>query len=272
LSITATGTAPPIVTAGADLALAIAAAATNANGYPDGTPANDVPPISQTIVKSTTECSYGLNPTNLTLGPSAQVAHLAFAAGVTCPKWTAQSDVAWLAVTPATGSGDATLTLSLSANESTFGRSATVTIAGKTIQVRQTGSPTASATSANQCATLRLQREGDQINAGGLTGAVSFDVIADAQCAWRGQSDHTWITLTAGGGGKGNGIISYVVERNDSLATRNGTISIITPGTLNKKFTVIQGNIANSAGSADGGGDGSGGAGSGGGSSGGDSG
>jgi hypothetical protein len=124
---------------------------------------------------------------------------------------------------------------------------------------------------ATACANLRLQREGDQTPAAGLSGATSVAVFADGQCSWSAQSVAPWITLTAGGGGNGNGTVSYIAQPNADTQARSTTISV-----GDKRFVINQlGKEADGGAGAgsDGGGD-SGGASGGdsGGSSGGDSG
>ncbi|MBP8297721.1 MAG: hypothetical protein KAX84_16535, partial [Burkholderiales bacterium] len=121
------------------------------------------------------------------------------------------------------------------------------------------------------CSNLRLQREGDQTPAQGLTGATSVGVFADGQCGWSALSDATWISLTAGGAGNGNGTVSYVAQPNADTQVRSATIAV-----GEKVFVVNQ--LGQEAGScatcsSDGGGDSGGGSGGdSGGSSGGDSG
>ena len=57
--------------------------------------------------------------------------------------WTATSSAPWLSVAPESGTGDARLTLSASANTSSSARNATVTIAGERVIVTQDGAAAA---------------------------------------------------------------------------------------------------------------------------------
>jgi hypothetical protein len=111
------------------------------------------------------------------------------------------------------------------------------------------------------CVNLQLQREGDQTPAVGLSGPTSFGIFADGQCSWSAQTGAAWVTLSSGGGGNGNGTVSYLVQPNAGEA-RSATIMI-----SGKPFVINQLNK-----DADGGGGGSDGGGDSGGSSGGDSG
>ena len=130
-------------------------------------------------------------------------------------------------------------------------RSGTLSVGGKSVLVIQAGAPAAGP--AGVCATLRLQREGDQTPATGLSGGTSVAIFADGQCGWSAQSDVPWITLTAGGGGAGNGTISYLAQPNPNPDARTGII-----GVGEKAFRVNQlgsGTGGAAAGGADGGGD-----------------
>jgi alpha-tubulin suppressor-like RCC1 family protein len=258
LRFTARGIAPQIST-NASPALVFAAAVANASGSPDATPANDVPPMAQTVVKGTSVCDAVLNPAAIQLSQNAQSPHVGLIIGNGCG-WNAASSAPWITVAPSGGSGDATVVLSVAANTGSEQRIASVTIGGRTLAVTQTGTPAASG---GACDSMRLQREGDQVSASGLTGALSFDVVADSRCAWRATSNTSWITVTAGAGGNGNGVVSYLVESYADLPARAGTITVGP-----KAFTINQlGNVVAPGG--DSGGDGGSGGSSGGGSSGG---
>src|SRR5262249_46231751 len=57
----------------------------------------------------------------------------------------------------------------------------------------------------------------------GGTGTVS--VTAAAGCPWTAMSNDAWITVTAGSGGTGDGIVSYSVEANTGAA-RTGALTV----------------------------------------------
>ena len=261
LNFTAIGTAPPVASGG-DATLRFAATLASASGSPDSNPSNDTPPLAQTVVKAAAVCNTVPNPTTLQLGPSQQTPRINLIIGTGCA-WSAQSSApSWLTVSPASGTGDAILNATLAANTANSERSGSVTVNGKTVLVTQGALPPASGSA---CDSLRLQRQGDQVAPGGLTGAQSFAVFADAQCTWRAESKVSWITLTSGNG-SGSGIVGYLVEPTYDVQTRTGTLTVGA-----KTFTINQlGNSDSSQNNngGDGGGDG-GGAGGGGGSSGG---
>jgi Zn-dependent metalloprotease len=69
--------------------------------------------------------------------------------------------------------------------------------------------------------------------AGGGTGNVS--VTATAGCSWTAVSNATFITITAGSSGTGNGTVTYSVANNTATTSRTGTLTI-----AGLTFTVTQ--------------------------------
>jgi subtilisin family serine protease len=67
-------------------------------------------------------------------------------------------------------------------------------------------------------------------------GSGNFNVTSVAACGWIGESTASWITITGGSSGTGNGSVSYSVAGNLGSSTRNG--AIIVGG---QTFTVYQG-------------------------------
>ena len=190
------------------------------------------------VTQSGVACTFSANPPSLTLNASAQTAQVALAAVTGCT-WTAQSSaLSWLTVSPSTGSAGTTLTLSLATNSSAASRTGAITVGALTIPVAQAGTVEVATTPSppkDPCATISLQRAGDQMPAEGLSGDSSVAVLADSVCAWSAQSNVSWLNVTAGGTGVGNGTIKYSVQANPDPQLRIGTIN-----TAGKSFTVTQ--------------------------------
>jgi hypothetical protein len=51
-------------------------------------------------------------------------------------------------------------------------------------------------------------------------------VTAGTGCAWTATSNVSWITITAGASGSGNGAVSYSVPTNNSGGPRTGTLTV----------------------------------------------
>jgi hypothetical protein len=174
---------------------------------------------------ATPSCSYALNPSSQSYASSGGSGAVAVATAVGCA-WTAVSNDAWLTVTSgASGSGSGTVNYTVAANASTSPRTGTITIAGQTFTVTQTGvAPTCS---------YSISPSSKSVNYGQVSGSVS--VTATAGCTWTAVSNVTWITVTSGANGTGNGIVGYTVLANPNRATRSGTITI-----AGQTFTVNQ--------------------------------
>lgn len=261
--LAAAGTAPPVTTGG-NSTLRFGALATAGAGAPDANRANNVPAMAKTLVNAPQACNYVVNPATLSLGPAAQPVQLSVLSGVNCP-WTIQNTVTWLSATTGGAQGNGIVTLTPQANTATGSRSGTIVVAGHAIVVTQAGTPPV----ANSCATIRLQRDGDQMSAAGLSGEGSVAITADSLCTWSSQSSTPWLSVTAGGTGTGNGTLRYVVQPNPTSQVRIGSIN-----TEGKLFTVTQQgrDPSDPGGQGDSGGDNSGGGGGDSGSGGGDSG
>jgi hypothetical protein len=70
----------------------------------------------------------------------------------------------------------------------------------------------------------------------GIGGDDSFDITVAAGCAWNATSNDSWITITSGNSGSGNGTVSYSVDANPGGTIRSGTITA-----AGQTFTVAQG-------------------------------
>ena len=57
-------------------------------------------------------------------------------------------------------------------------------------------------------------------------GTASVSVTTSAGCNWTAVSNNSFITITSGSSGSGNGTVSYSVAANTSLLSRNGSITI----------------------------------------------
>lgn len=66
-------------------------------------------------------------------------------------------------------------------------------------------------------------------------GTASVSVTAGAGCAWTAVSNATFITITSGASGSGNGTVNYSVAANTGTSSRTGTMTI-----AGQTFTVTQ--------------------------------
>jgi hypothetical protein len=66
------------------------------------------------------------------------------------------------------------------------------------------------------------------------TGTINV-TASSSNCSWTALSNASWITITAGDAGTGNGTVSYSVSENTTGSTRIGTMTI-----AGSTFTVMQ--------------------------------
>jgi hypothetical protein len=166
-------------------------------------------------------CSYSLSPSQQSFPSSGGTGSVSVTAGDGCP-WSAGSNADWITITGgASGTGNGTVSYSVAANTS-VARAGTLTIADQTFTVSQ------AATGCSYSINPTQQAFG---YAGG-TGSVS--VTTDPNCSWTATSNASWVTITGGASGTGNGTVSYSVAANTSVA-RSGTLTI-----AGQTFTVNQ--------------------------------
>ncbi len=94
----------------------------------------------QMAIGVTTSCNYAISETSKSFGLNSSTGSIAVTTGAGCA-WSAASSASWLTVTSGnSGSGNGTVNYALSENSNTSSRTGTLTVAGKTYTVTQSGS------------------------------------------------------------------------------------------------------------------------------------
>ncbi len=141
--------------------------------------------------------------------------------------WTAKSNDAWLSVTPTTGISVGTVTYTVAVyTNGTTPRTGTITIAGKTFTVTQTGT--------DVIITPTEQKMGFDV------GTFEVVVAAMPETAWSVTPKASWISVVDDGYGYGNSTVLVAVGANPSALPRTGTVDI-----GSKTLTVIQAGTTN---------------------------
>ncbi len=170
-------------------------------------------------------CTYTLAATSASVSATANTGSVNVTTTAEC-SWNAISHSAWITVTsttPVTGSGAVAYSVQANTGPARMG---TITIAGQTYTINQAGGCgyTLSATSASAAA-------------GGDAGNVAI-TASNTGCAWTASSNDTWLTITSGTSGTGNGTVYYSVANNNSSTTRIGTLTV-----AGQTYTVTQAGI-----------------------------
>ena len=168
-------------------------------------------------------CTYSITPTSQSFNSSGGTGSVVSVIAPAGCSWTASSNAGWINITSSSsGSGNGTVSYSVSANTGSS-RTGTITIAGKTFTVTQTGIT----------CTYSISPTIKPFSSSGGRGSVS--ITAADGCSWTTFSNTSWITITSGGSGSGNGTVNYTVASNTSIGSRTGMMTI-----AGEMFTVIQ--------------------------------
>ena len=134
-------------------------------------------------------------------------------------QWTVTPNASWISIIDkSSGYGDYVLTLAVNANPSFERRTGTVSIGTATFTISQAGASTAALSIAPATATAA---------ASGAYGNVAVYATPDAP--WTAESLSSWLTISEGASGAGNGNIKYVASANPTLEEREGVIKITPP-------------------------------------------
>lgn len=171
-------------------------------------------------------CTFSISPTSLSITAGARTGSVSVTAAAGCA-WTASSTVGWITLTGGTnGSGNGTVSYSIAANTSITPRTGVVTIAGQSFTVTQAGVP----------CTASLSPTGVSVTAGATTG--SFGVSIPAGCAWTASDNASWVSITSGGTGTGNGTVAYSINANPNTTERTAAITV-----AGETFTITQAGV-----------------------------
>jgi Thermolysin metallopeptidase, alpha-helical domain/Putative binding domain, N-terminal/Viral BACON domain len=175
-------------------------------------------------------CTYAIAPANSILLPASGGGG---SVSVTAPGgcgWAAynvdpfNNTVApWVHITSSNGSGNGTATYTVDPHTGSFNRNALITIAGQAFGVNQSGvgcSYTISPTSKT-------------FTSAGGTSTVSVTTSAD--CSWTATENVSWIRISSGSNGTGNGTVTYIVDPKTGGNSRSTTMTI-----AGKSFVVTQ--------------------------------
>jgi hypothetical protein len=178
----------------------------------------------QARVSQRAPCRYDVSPSSQSIGASGGAGSLTIATAGEC-SWTAAAEAGWIAIASgAAGSGNGNVRFTVAAN-SGEARTGSIAVGGQRATVAQAG------VDAPDCnATISPTSQ----NVGAAGGTATVAVSANNTCRWTASSNASWITVTAGASGTGNGTVTFSVAANSSGA-RTGTVTI-----AGRTFTVSQ--------------------------------
>ncbi len=132
--------------------------------------------------------------------------------------WTAASNQSWITIGTPTGTGNGTVGYTIAANTSGAVRSGQIDVNGIKFDIDQVAGAGSIACS------YALSRTQDSFDRFG--GSSSLLVTAVSGCEWTVGNPPTWITITAGPAGNGNGIVGYTAAPNQTGQARSAQLTI----------------------------------------------
>jgi hypothetical protein len=166
------------------------------------------------IVVGTTVCAFAISPTNVIFTAAGGDGGVVVTVPNGCA-WTVTNNDSFITINSGTsGSGNGMVSYTIAPNTNSDEITGTMTIAGLTFTVVQTGV---------DCTFLLDSASANFSAAGGTSNIV---VTAGTNCDWMAASNSSFITITGGSTGLGNGSVSYTVAANISSNNLTGTITI----------------------------------------------
>ncbi len=130
--------------------------------------------------------------------------------------WTTSVNVNWItSITPG-GSGDGVIQYTIEANNLPSSRTGRIDVSGAGFTLNQVGGP------AGLSCSYSLSRSSDSFAAGG--GSSSLLVSTQSGCQWSASTNASWLVITAGFAGSGEGVIGYSAGPNTTGAARSATV------------------------------------------------
>lgn len=126
--------------------------------------------------------------------------------------WMARSNASWITLTSTMGLGSGSLSYEVAANSSVTTRTGTITVAGQTYSITQTGVDVTLSPVLTQ-----LESSAD---------IVLLTITALNTTAWTVEPCSSWISVVSGGNGYGGGSATLAVAANPSWLERTGTVKV----------------------------------------------
>jgi hypothetical protein len=167
------------------------------------------------------KCSYAVDPASAASGPEGVEDGFSVRADDTC-SWTTVTDQPWLTiVSGARGSGPGEVRYRVAVNAGTAVRTGHISVEGALFTLQQ------------DACHFALSRTSKSFDARSSVGTVQ--VRTSDICQWTAVSNASWIDVTSGRSGTGDGRVDYIVQANLTSAPRTGSITI-----AGQRFTVTQ--------------------------------
>jgi hypothetical protein len=182
---------------------------------------------NQTFTVTQQTCTYTLSPLAMLVADGGGAFSVGLTTGSACT-WTAASNAPFVILTsPTISSGSGMITINVQPDSGT-GRGGTLTIAGQTVTVVQTG-PAGFPNCSASILRCQLLTGCDAVTFTGAGGTGEVLLGAPSDCAWMASATVPWASVYSTSPvnqpyGVGNGHFGYSVQPNSTGAQRTGTI------------------------------------------------
>src|SRR3989344_4016856 len=174
-------------------------------------------PTSPTAPTTPAACTYTVSPTSQNFAHTGGSGNVAVGANRNDCTWTATSNASWVTVTGgSSGSGNGSVSYTVAANTGPA-RTGVMMVAGQAVTITQDAAPPAACTYTVSPTSQNFAHTGGSGNV--AVGANRND------CTWTATSNASWVTVTGGSSGSGNGSVSYTVAANTGPA-RTGVMMV----------------------------------------------
>src|SRR5215207_2703307 len=148
------------------------------------------------------------------MGSTAGSSTFSVTAPVGCG-WSATSSTSWMAITNGgSGAGNGTVTFSAAANPTTAQRTGSLTIAGRTVTVTQSGGG------------VYLFRVARRAIRGPRRRSSVIHRDRALRSTWVTSEQTSWMSIASGASGSGNGSVSLNIAANTATSSRSTTATI----------------------------------------------
>jgi hypothetical protein len=117
------------------------------------------------------------------------------------------------------------VTYTVQSNPDTTARTGRITVGSRTLTITQAAAaaPTPAPPAATPCA---YAVSPTAVSLDSLAATRTATVSTTSGCAWTSIANATWITVTSGASGTGNGTVGYTVAANVTTTARMGTLTV----------------------------------------------
>ena len=163
-------------------------------------------------------CTYNALPSSLALGAQASTVNVNITAPIGC-RWNVATTPEWVSFPEAIHDGSGSTSFTVPENSATSPRSGVIQISSQGVIVGEISV----AQQASPCAPFSISSLNASFPAEGALGIVN--ISGATGCTWNITGMPSWISVTNGSSGTGNGSVNFVVARNEG-GNRTATLTV----------------------------------------------